>query len=67
MDPTVDPVEILCPRCGEGFSAWEVTAADRADAGTPLLEQGVRCPHCGGRVPLEAATLHDGGLLQTLH
>ena len=67
MDPTVDPVEILCPRCGEGFSAWEVSAAERADAGAPLDDRGVRCPHCGGRVPLATTTLYDGGLLETVH
>jgi endogenous inhibitor of DNA gyrase (YacG/DUF329 family) len=64
MDPTFDPVEILCPRCGEGVAAWELLSADDAAMGTPSSRERVRCPHCRAAVPLDAAQLHQDGLIE---
>ncbi len=66
MDPSVDRVEILCPRCGEGFTGSDAEIADRSPALDRALGRSVRCPHCGSAIPFDELALREDELLEAL-
>ena len=51
MSPTVDVIEVVCPRCGETYAHWY----------HPFVESTTSsCPHCGHDPALDRLIHEDG-------
>jgi predicted RNA-binding Zn-ribbon protein involved in translation (DUF1610 family) len=57
MSSLPEKIEVVCPKCGEEYAAWDRSAYDPATSSS--------CPHCGHEMANDQSVRQDGAWLPT--